>query len=100
MTEAQFIQKYRKIFKDKYNGYKLRDNQFLFIDTLVEQDIDVAEQTEIDAFNEAIDKIKTFSEGYGPYFCDDIKVAQKEIDKLKQENLNIVKQLKNKIKHL
>lgn len=72
-----------EIFTKTYE-YKLREDQFVFIDNGIDSDAD-AEEKEQSKYNEALETIKEFTYKVKPFFCQDIKEVLKENEELKKQ---------------
>eukprot|EP00347_Sterkiella_histriomuscorum_P021961 403332169 len=79
--KSEFVSRFQKDFK-----HTLESNQFVFIDNMVfadeEEDYEELEERK---FKEAKNHIKNMTLNNPVFYCQDIKEAQKENDRIKQE---------------
>ncbi len=74
------IENYTSYFKKDFS-FEPQKKQFCFIDNNIDSDPDATEY-EREMFDSAISKIKLFTKGNKPFFCQDIKAVLSERDTL------------------
>lgn len=104
--DTHIIAEYQKLFYDRYNQFMLKSDQFMFIDSIVDNDEDADENEQLQ-FATACNRAYSFMAQCSPFSCADIQEVTKErdqlramIDRLTREHEQVIYEMKEEQKKI